>query len=306
MKISKPDQTSSTKTESESWWTLYAAVCAVLILWAGSGVLLWPLKNRGEFGDMFGAINALFSGLAFAGLIATLHYQRKELALQRRELALQRKEIRASRRVMRKQEQALSSQADTLALQRFEATLMSLLDCHSSAVAGLQFRYQGEIRTGRTALESLNNAITSSIAVAVNSRRINGEVKQQVLEKISSLMHSFYCKNTNYFAGMRFMLGYVKRAEVAGIQIYLNLVEAQITVLDRQVLMYLALDESKRTHREMIGDFGLLAGFTVPETGKDEIDHTNIAWLIASEVLDPKSFIKPIWSQEKPLNVKLA
>ena len=35
-----------------------------------------------EFGDMFGAVNALFSGLALAALIATLWLQQQELAKQ--------------------------------------------------------------------------------------------------------------------------------------------------------------------------------------------------------------------------------
>ena len=34
---------------------------------------------RGTFGDMFGAVYALFSGLAFTGLIVTLIMQHEEL-----------------------------------------------------------------------------------------------------------------------------------------------------------------------------------------------------------------------------------
>jgi hypothetical protein len=39
-------------------------------------------QTRGLFGDMFGAVNALFSGLAFAGIIYAIVLQRKELSLQ--------------------------------------------------------------------------------------------------------------------------------------------------------------------------------------------------------------------------------
>jgi len=39
--------------------------------------------DRGSFGDMFGAVGALFSGLAFAGVILTVYYQTQELRLQR-------------------------------------------------------------------------------------------------------------------------------------------------------------------------------------------------------------------------------
>ena len=47
---------------------------------------------KGLFGDKFGAVNALFSGLAFAGIILTLLLQRRELSLQREELSNQGKE----------------------------------------------------------------------------------------------------------------------------------------------------------------------------------------------------------------------
>ena len=46
-----------------------------------------PTKFRdGVFGDSFGSLNALFSGMAFSGLVVTLFMQRKELALQRSDL----------------------------------------------------------------------------------------------------------------------------------------------------------------------------------------------------------------------------
>ena len=42
----------------------------------------------------FGAINALFSGLAFASLFWTIGMQREQLKLQRTELSLQRDELK--------------------------------------------------------------------------------------------------------------------------------------------------------------------------------------------------------------------
>ncbi|MDO9053237.1 MAG: hypothetical protein Q7U37_04820 [Gallionella sp.] len=58
----------------------------VIALWAGAGVLLYSLPERGTFGDMFGAVNALFSGLAFVGVVYAILLQRGELQLQREEL----------------------------------------------------------------------------------------------------------------------------------------------------------------------------------------------------------------------------
>ncbi|KAA2286382.1 hypothetical protein FY526_30035, partial [Clostridioides difficile] len=63
-------------------------VCGVFVVWAGSGIAINGLINasyRGTFGDMFGAVNALFSGLAFGGLIYTIFLQMAENRRQQQE-----------------------------------------------------------------------------------------------------------------------------------------------------------------------------------------------------------------------------
>jgi len=55
----------------------------VMLVWCAFGLLGyyalpdWP--TRGQFGDLFGAVNALFSGLAFVGVVAALLIQVREL-----------------------------------------------------------------------------------------------------------------------------------------------------------------------------------------------------------------------------------
>ena len=72
------------------------ALICVFALWALTFLLFFIADSdrRGQFGDMFGAVNALFSGLAFAGLIITLILQKTELSLQRDELEQTREELR--------------------------------------------------------------------------------------------------------------------------------------------------------------------------------------------------------------------
>lgn len=41
--------------------------------------LIGDLEQRGQFGDLFGVVNALFSGLAFVGLIITIRQQHLDL-----------------------------------------------------------------------------------------------------------------------------------------------------------------------------------------------------------------------------------
>jgi hypothetical protein len=59
---------------------------AILAAWVAFGLALFWYKERGTFGDMFGALNALFSGLAFLGVILAIVLQYEELKEQRQEI----------------------------------------------------------------------------------------------------------------------------------------------------------------------------------------------------------------------------
>ncbi|MDY7093873.1 MAG: hypothetical protein SX243_12955 [Acidobacteriota bacterium] len=61
-----------------------------LLAWAGTLLLavrfLPDWEARGQFGDLFGSVNALFSGMALAGVVYSLYLQRKEIQLLREDL----------------------------------------------------------------------------------------------------------------------------------------------------------------------------------------------------------------------------
>jgi len=73
---------------------------AIATLWLlGGGTIYYLIPDwpaRGQFGDMFGAVNALFSGGALIGVIIAVILQREELRLQRKELELTRQEMARS------------------------------------------------------------------------------------------------------------------------------------------------------------------------------------------------------------------
>ncbi|MEL6560272.1 MAG: putative phage abortive infection protein [Bacteroidota bacterium] len=87
---------------------------------------LTDTETKGLFGDKFGAVNALFSALAFAGIIFTIFLQKRELKLQREELEETRGEF--------------IKQNETLKKQRFENTFFQLLSLHNDIVDKLRIK----------------------------------------------------------------------------------------------------------------------------------------------------------------------
>ena len=86
------------------------------------------LANWSSVGASFGALSALFTGLAFAGLIVTIVQQKRQLGMQSDELKLQRKELKATRKVLKKQNKEFRLQSATMKRQQFESSLFQLLD----------------------------------------------------------------------------------------------------------------------------------------------------------------------------------
>jgi len=73
-------------------------------------VELTSLTERGQFGDSYGAVTSLFTGLAFAGLLFTILLQQREIKLQRQDFINQLKEMQLSRKEAERQSQLQEQQ----------------------------------------------------------------------------------------------------------------------------------------------------------------------------------------------------
>lgn len=99
------------KTRYKNLYKLLGVIFAVwLIFFIIQIVLKITWKDLGQIGDSFGLLNALFSGLAFAGVIYAIFLQHEELRLQRQELAETRKVLKRSAEAQEKSEAALNRQ----------------------------------------------------------------------------------------------------------------------------------------------------------------------------------------------------
>lgn len=118
------DALETRKSRGSAFYIVLFALVAALVLAAWLSWWLWVSQwaspatglSAGEYGDMFGGINALFAGVAFAALVVTLVMQSEQLQLQRQELQLQRKELEQTREELRRQADA--SETTTALLKR--------------------------------------------------------------------------------------------------------------------------------------------------------------------------------------------
>lgn len=112
---------------TKEWKLFIWADCVICGVWLASFVVIYLCIDewdvRGQFGDLFGSVNALFSGLAFAGLVITIIQQRHDLQLQRQAINQSKKDI--------------NQQNETMKIERFENTFFKMLEVQQSIVNDL-------------------------------------------------------------------------------------------------------------------------------------------------------------------------
>ena len=135
-------------------------------------------NTRGTFGDQFGAVNALFSGLAFTGLIYTIILQRRDLAMQRDDLRLQREELALTRQEMEEQTAEFQKQNETLRIQRFENTFFNMLSQFQEVVNSLSAQYKSHRTEIVVEGREIFKAAYEEMPVFIENPEGNGEFRR--------------------------------------------------------------------------------------------------------------------------------
>lgn len=138
----------------------------------------WPISDfsinkAGVFGDSFGFLTSLFSGLAFSGMIITILLQREELDLQRQELIENRKELSKSAHA---QERSSQLSALSAMLNECDGQLNKITDELSSnkfLISNAEFKHL--LR---------DDALINDEIKALNTR------KQKILRNIENILFS--------------------------------------------------------------------------------------------------------------------
>jgi len=236
--------------------TLLLVFVIVSIWWYSSEVISNKFEDhqqRGTFGDQFGAINSLFSGLAFAGIIITI-------LLQSRELSLQRNELKQTREVFDQ--------------QKFEATFFQLLRLVQSNLSHITFK------TSTTR----GNEIVSE-RVSTGSNAIFNYYKSYYLDRLPigrSIEHEDHKQHSltffkklhptfqTYFASIRNSLDFIYLSKIENKTFYIDLLSGQLTDFDKILICHYILNEEKLMFREKCKDSGLLKGVSDEDLFHDD------------------------------------
>ena len=218
------------------WWIASISIVAVLFLWALLGWYGSIQPKPGDFGDMFGASNALFAGLAFAILIATLHSQREELALQREELA-------ETRRIFMR--------------QQFEDTFFQLVALHDKVTDNLELRPgAADYRRGRACFPELLQRLKAAYE---RSAVPEADDERRLITAYASFYREVEYMLGPYFRVMYNVMRYVDESRMPDKKIYANLVRAQLSSHELALMFYSAAFYQQGVGmRKYLGRYNLL------------------------------------------------
>jgi hypothetical protein len=244
-------------TSSSSWWPFAFLAIVVIGIWLTSPVIVnlmsgaTELAGKGQFGDSYGALNALFSGLAFAGLGYAIYLQRQELAETREGLKVQ--------------EQESVKQFTALAHQRFENTFFELLRLHNEIVNSIELRKSSDstqvVAKGRKCFKTFYNRFLDESRVKISKMPANNQV--EILNRIEVAYATFFEIYENdvghYFRSLYNIVKFVNDRTIEDKRIYTNLVRAQLSSFELKLLFYNCLSSlGKEKFKPMIEEYSFL------------------------------------------------
>ena len=265
--MSKPTAPAN-EHEPPPFWLLCTGV---LLVWIVTALVIHCLADDpGKFGDMFGAVNALFSGLAFAGLIYAIYLQRIDIQLQRTELALTRGEIAGQR-------EQLEAQNETLRKQSIESTFFQLLRMHNEIVAAIDLRKESTsevIAVGRDCFKTFHERLAKRWR-----NRTNEDAGATPRERSDKTYVHFYegleSELGHYFRSLYNIVKFIDRSAVDDKRFYTNLVRAQLSMYELTLLFYNCLSaKGSEKFKPLVEKYGLLK--MVPVKSLLEPAHTSL------------------------------
>ncbi len=228
---------------------------SVIILWSAtwyvSTISIEKWQDRGTFGDMFGSINALFSGLAFAGVIIALYMQKKELSLQRTELEQTRGELKG-------QKEQLELQNQNLTKQNFENTYFHLINLHHEYISKVYVPGFGVNNQGRNSFVQFINKYREILTSNVNINRLENEIDKIKAANIQ-FKKDFPGYLEIYFQNICNILKFILQSNIDKKEFYSELFVSQLSIHELRLINYFSIDsEIDKSFTSILNKFSVL------------------------------------------------
>lgn len=149
-------------------------------------------ENAGTFGDMFGAINALFSGAAFAGTIYAILLQRKDLETQHKQSFEQAKDFAEQLRLIQKQTDALAGQLEESKKQ--SQTISDQLDEHKKQTLAINQQAKETEKQTHNILEQIKLSIMPAFVIEIK-QGVSPQVDKPDERTANPNAYAFYITN---------------------------------------------------------------------------------------------------------------
>jgi Putative phage abortive infection protein len=195
---------------------------------------------------MFGAVNALFSGLAFAGLIITIWLQNKQLEQQRDQLAETKEE-------MNKQKEAMDKQG-------VENKFFQLLGVHHEIVNSIEITENGGER-GRVALVTIHAYLRNKLKESENELKEDDALgfQEQVRKGFGEVNKRYWYSLKHYLRNLYSILNFIDGSSLDADKkhFYISLIEAQLSAPEILLLFYNGIDQDSGI-KELLERYHLL------------------------------------------------
>ncbi|MCT4654352.1 MAG: putative phage abortive infection protein [Cohaesibacter sp.] len=248
------------------------AVIAIGALWVGNlliGTFCLTSQTRGIYGDMFGAVNSLFSGLALAGLVYAI-------LLQRQEIGLAKQDANRTKKMLEDQTEHLEKQNKRTEQQMFESTFFQMLKLLSDLVDQMDLRRDNSQKVIIT---------TGKDVFPVFVKRVRNKIKPEEeimypadidISTFDKRYKEFYEREKNelghYFRVLYNIIKLVHEKCPVDKAFYSNIVRAQLSASEVELLYYNCVSRyGKEKFKPLIEEYGLLKHLPVDEVANKEI-----------------------------------
>jgi len=188
--------------------------------------------NFGTFGDSFGALNTLFSGLAFTGIIISI--------------ILQSKELQETRKDIKSQNTQFEIQNNSIKRQVFENTFFQLLNLHNEIIQSISLpgRKNNDI-TGRSAFVTLyNDYLCSEYFIYELRDKYGDHINFENTNEWFLGFHEIYGdKIGHYFRNIYQILKMIDKEDLKDKKFYSNLLRAQLNNYELGLLFFNCLSD---------------------------------------------------------------